>query len=159
MHRSNSVIWLKKCYQVIVLLPFGVHQTSPEGSSSSSFSPNLHQVDIIIILISIKRVQFYHNDLLDSNIVDEVFSFEEEVDWWSLQLHPQNFQDCLTPWECKLPNHSLAALCNTSSTCSCERSASALRRLNSYLQCTQIEYWLTAAALMWAYYSKSVSGG
>ena len=38
------------------------------------------------------------------------------------------------------------------STCSCERSASALRRLNTYLRCTQSEDRLSAAALIHANY-------
>ena len=34
------------------------------------------------------------------------------------------------------------------SSCSCERSASALRRLNTHLRCTQTEERLTALALI-----------
>ena len=72
---------------------------------------------------------------------------------------PQTLMDCLAAEICTMPNiRVLLQLFATLplSTCSCERSASALRRLNSYLHCTQREDRLAAAALIHTNYSMSV---
>lgn len=108
-----------------------------------------------------EALQFYRSDLLNPDIVDEEFARWKRK--WAdvpLQLRPQNLQACLAPGVCTLSNiHILLQLFATLplSTCSCERSASALRWLKNYLRCTQTEDWLTPAALIHAHYSEPIS--
>ena len=67
--------------------------------------------------------------------------------------------DCLTAEVCTMPNiQVLLQLFATLSlsTCSCEHSASALRRLNTYLRCTQSEDSLAAATVIHTNYSMLV---
>ena len=108
-----------------------------------------------------EAVLFYKTDLPNADIVDEEFCRWKKK-WVGVPLtqHPQNLQDCLAPGICPLPNiRTLLQLFATLplSTCSCERSGSALRRFNTYLRSTQSEDRLTAAALINVHYSEPIS--
>ena len=108
-----------------------------------------------------EAVQFYSDDLINSEIVDEEF-----CRWKSKWLHvskedrPGTLSDSLK--KCcpsSLPNiYTLLRLFATIplSSCSCERSASALRRLNNYLRCSQAEERLSALALIHMNYDTDI---
>ena len=87
-------------------------------------------------------IDFYSDDLPNSDIIDEEFS-RWKCKWLCVPLkdRPETLAESLK--QCcqqTLPNiFTLLKLFATLplSSCSCERSASALRRLHGYLRCTQ----------------------
>ena len=104
-----------------------------------------------------EAVDFYSTDLPNPDILDEEFARWKRK-WVDvpLQSRPKTLKDCLATRVCSMPNlRILLQLFATLplNTCSCERSASALRRLNTYLRCTQSEDCLAAAALIHTNYS------
>ena len=107
-----------------------------------------------------EAVTFYTDDLPHASIIDEEFHIWKSR-WLSVppKDRPQTLSESLR--QCcpqSLPNiFVLLKLFATLplSSCSCERSASALRRLNNYLRCTQTEERLTALALIMSLQSMS----
>jgi len=107
-------------------------------------------------------ISFYSDDLPNSSILDE-----ELCRWKSKWLHapiddrPETLSDSLN--QCSpitFPNIStLLKFFPTLplSSASCERSGSALKRLNNYLRCTQTEQRLTALALIHMNYQTDIS--
>ena len=100
-----------------------------------------------------QAVAFYGNDLPNKSIIDE--EYERWKGKWIMiapQDRPQNLSDSLK--QCcshSLPNiFTLLKLFATLplSSCSCERSASAMRRLNNYLRCSQSEERLSALVVI-----------
>ena len=76
-----------------------------------------------------------------------------------IQFRLQSLKDCLAAGVCPMPNIRILLQIFATlplSTCCCERSASALRRLNTYLRCTQSEDRLSAAALIRTNYATPV---
>ena len=107
-------------------------------------------------------ITFYHDDLPNALILDE------ELHRWKLrwlEVPQQNRPGTLgsTLKQCSsddLPNiKTLLKLFATLplSSCSCERSASVLRRLNNYLRCTQTAERLSALALIHISYEIDIS--
>ena len=89
-----------------------------------------------------EAVQFYKDDLPNADIIDEEFYIWKQK--WSpipLQNRPQSLSDTLkVSLSESVPNvFTLLRLFATLplSSCSCERTASSLRRLNQYLRCTE----------------------
>ena len=89
---------------------------------------------------------------LHNNVIDEVHIRKSRWLSSSLQERPQKLSDSLKVCSPEtLPNlFTLLKLFATLplSSCSCERSASTLRRLNNYLRCSQSEERLSALALI-----------
>ena len=104
-----------------------------------------------------EAVGFYHDDLPNSSIVDEEYKRWKEK-WVSIKLEerPQSLTEAMK--QCcpqSLPNiFSLLKLLATLplNSCTCERSASSMRRLYNYLRCTQTEDRLTSLTLVHANY-------
>ena len=104
---------------------------------------------------------FYADDLPNASIIDEEFHLWKSR-WLSVPQkdRPQTLSESLR--QCcpqSLPNiFVLLKLFATLplSSCSCERSASALRRLNNYLRCTQTEERLSALALIHSNYEAQI---
>ena len=104
---------------------------------------------------------FYADDLPNASIIDEKFHLWKSR-WLSVPQKdkPQTLSESLR--QCcpqSLPNiFVLLKLFATLplSSCSCERSASALRRLNNYLRCTQTEERLSALALIHSNYEAQI---
>ena len=100
---------------------------------------------------------FYSDDLSNSEIVDEEFCRWKRK-WMNSPVTdiPRTLNSTLE--QCSVdsfPNiHTLLQLFATLplSSCSCERSASTLRRLNNYLRCSQTEERLSALALIYINY-------
>ena len=96
---------------------------------------------------------FYSDDLPNAGILDEEFH-RWKVGWLEVapKERPQTLSEALKLCSPdNLPNvYTLMKLFATLplSSCSCERSASALRRLNNYLRFTQTAERLTALALI-----------
>ena len=139
----------KEYYKVTVLLPFIDHIIA---DIESRFTKHTQKVARLQGLLPTSLTQessfadineavlFYKTDLLNADIVDEEFCRWKRK-WVGVPLpqRPQNLQDCLAPVVCPLPNiRTLLQLFATLplSTCLCERSGSALRRLNTYLRST-----------------------
>ena len=96
-------------------------------------------------------IVFYSDDLPNPNILDEELC-RWKTKWLAVKLQdrPETISDTLK--QCcptSPPNiFTLLKLFGTIplSSCSCEKSATALRRLNNYMQCTQSEERLSALA-------------
>ncbi len=106
-------------------------------------------------------VEFYSEDLPNADIVDEEF-YRWKHKWLLIpsQNRPHTLHEVLQ--QCSehgfLYLFTLLKLFATIplSSCSCERSASALKRLNSYLRCTQTEERLSYLALIHMNYETSI---
>ena len=104
-----------------------------------------------------EAVAFYVDDLPNSTIMDEEFC-RWKSKWLAIpkEDRPDTIAESLK--ECpqtSLPN--IFTLLQFFATlplisCSCERSGSALKRLNSYLRCTQTEERLSGLALIYVNY-------
>lgn len=105
-----------------------------------------------------RAVEFYKDDFPNPDITDEEFArWKVKRLRTPIASHPQSLQDCLNPDVCSLPNILQLFATLPLSSCMCERSASAFRRLNTYLCCTQSEDCLSAAALIYTNYSMPVN--
>ena len=108
-----------------------------------------------------QAVAFYGKDLPNRSIVDEEYE-RWKAKWLSIpsQDRPQNLSDSLKQYcSHSLPNiFTLLKLFATLplSSCSCERSASAMRRLHNYLRCSQSEERLSALALINSNYDYNI---
>ena len=108
-----------------------------------------------------QAVASYGDDLPNRSIVDEEYECWK-AKWISIpsQDRPQTLSDSLR--QCcsiSLPNiFTLLKLFATLpiSSCSCERSASAMRRLNNYLRCSQLEEKSSALALINSNYDYNI---
>ena len=88
-----------------------------------------------------QAVSFYKDDLPNSDLVEEFHLWKSK--WLAVpkEERPQTISKAMQ--QSTLPNiYMLLKLFATPplSLCSCERSASTLRRLNNYLRCTQTEH-------------------
>ena len=109
-----------------------------------------------------EAIVFYSDDLPNPNILDEEL-YRWRTKWLAVKLqdHPEAISDTLK--QCcpnSLPNiFTLLKLFGTIplSSCSCERLASALRRLNNYMRCTQSEERLSALALIHMNYEYDIN--
>lgn len=108
-----------------------------------------------------EAVAFYADDLPNAGIIDEEFHLWKSM-WLSVPINERpetlsNSMKCIS--QRSLPNiFTLLKIFATIplSSCSCERSASTLRRLNSYMRCTQTKERLTALALIHTYYETDI---
>ena len=157
-------------FKIIVLIPFLDHLLS---DLSSRFHHHVKQASQLQSLLPSKitsttsindisdAIQFYNDDLPNPLIMDEEFLVWKSK-WLSVQAQerPTTLQDCLKQCsQTTLPNiFCLLKLFATLpvSSCSCERSASTLRRLNTYLRCTQSEERLSSLALIHCNYGKEI---
>ncbi len=106
-------------------------------------------------------VEFYSEDLPNAGIVDEEL-YRWKHKWLLIpsQNRPHTLHEVLQ--QCSehgfLNLFTLLKLFATIplSSCSCERSASALKRLNSYLRCTQTEERLSSLALIHMNYETNI---
>ena len=122
----------------------------------------INKTDDTSISIIKEAIDFYADDLPNASIIDEQFCRWKST-WLSVLQKdcPETLTDSLN--QCcpqSLPNiFTLLKLFSTLplSSCSCEWSASALRRLNNYLWCTQTEERLTALALIHMNYETEIS--
>ena len=107
-----------------------------------------------------EAIVFYSDDLPYPNILDEELC-RWKTKWLAVKLQdrPETVSDTLK--QCcptSLPNiFTLLKLFGTIPLCSCERSASALRRLNNYMRCTQSEEQLSALALIHLNYEYDIN--
>ena len=119
-----------------------------------------------------EAIVFYSDDFPNPNILDEELC-RWKTKWLAVKLQdrPEAISDTLK--QCcptSLPNiFTLLKLFGTNapniggwtgmvmSSCSCERSASALRRLNNYIRCTQSEERLSALALIHMNYEYNIN--
>ena len=170
-HRSNpdcdSADQYYRCTIVIPLLDHLINDLS------SRFHAHAKQVATLQALLPAKitpassvddieqAVSFYASDLPNAGIVDEEFHVWKSR-WLSIlpKERPQTLSECLKKCSKQsLPNiFTLLKLFATipMTSCSCERSASALRRLNNYLRCTQTEERLTALGLIHSHYHADI---
>ena len=107
-------------------------------------------------------VTFYAEDLPNSDILDEELH-RWKLRWLScpLEKRPNTLSGSLKQYSYDtLPNEfTLLKVFATIplSSCSCERSASTLRRLNTYLRCTQTEERLSALVLIHTHYESDIN--
>ena len=138
---------------------FSTH--SKQAASLQGLLPVNIRVNTSIIDFN-EVIVFYSDDLPNPNILDEELC-RWKTKWLAVKLQdrPETISDtlkqcCLT----SLPNiFTLLKLFGTIplSSCSCERSSSALRRLNNYMRCTQSEERLSALALIHMYYEYDIN--
>ena len=171
-HRANvEAPTVGKYYELTVLVPFLDHILS---DIESRFSRHVNKASLIQGLLpsflladsavdSIQEaVDFYEEDLPNSDVVDEEFAC-----WKAKRLsvpaeeRPSSLQECLQVCTTgSYPNLTvlltLFAVLPLSSV-SCEQSASALRRLHTYLRCNQTEQRLSSLALIHVHYTHRVS--
>ena len=171
-HRSNvESSSPEEYFKLTVLVPFLDHLLS---DLSSHFHPHVKQASHLQSLLPSRitsttsvssiseAIKLYSDDLPNPLVIDEELHIWK-IKWLSvdIQERPKNLQDCLKVCNRAIfPNvFSLLKLFSTLpvSSCSCERSASNLRRLNNYLRCTQSEERLTSLALIHCNYSKEIS--
>lgn len=158
-------------FKLTIVIPFLDHLLA---DLSSRFNPHVKQASHLQSLLPSRitsttsvsdiseAVKFYNDDLPNPMIIDEEMHVWK-TKWLSVeaQERPKSLQDCLKVCsKTTLPNiFCLLKLFSTLpvSSCSCERSASTLRRLNNYLRCTQSEERLTSLALIHCNYSKEIN--
>ena len=162
-YRSNpecrSVAEYFKCTIAILFLDHLISELS------SRFDTHMKQVSALQSLLPVKinptssaeciaaAIDFYFDDLPNPSVVDEEFEVWK-LKWLPipLQQRPQTLSELLEKCSsASFPNiFTLLKLFATLplTSCSCERSASALKRLNNYMRCTQSEDRLSALALI-----------
>ena len=166
-HRANQPTEsVEEYFKVSVVIPFLDHLSS---ELSCRFDAHIKQVALVQHLIPRKItqsssyadidqvVQYYKDDLPNRCIVDEEFDRWKHK-WVSIPVskRPETLNECLKESCLKsLPNlfvllQIFATIPMTS--CSCERSASGIRRLNNYLRATQGEERLGALAVIHSNY-------
>ena len=108
-----------------------------------------------------EAIAFYARDLPNDSMVDEEFHVWK-TKWLAVlsKDRPRTLSACMKNC-CRqtLPNiFTLLQLFATlpMTSCSCERSASSLRRLNNYMRCTQTEDRLSALGLIHAHYHADI---
>ncbi len=162
-HRSNpDSTSVEEYFKITVAIPFLDHLIS---DVTSRFTKHSKQAATLQGLLPIhitnnssfcdieSAASFYSDDLPNASILDEEFH-RWKVRWLKVtpKERPQTLSEALrlcSPDD--LPNlFTLMKLFATLplSSCSCERSASALRRINNYLRSTQTAERLTSLALI-----------
>ena len=172
MHRSNpEYSSIEEYYKRVVVIPFLDHLISELTSRFDAHAKKASMIQGLLpkrlssrsSTVDIEEaVQFYKDDLPNADIIDEEFYIWKQR-WLPipLQNRPQSLSETLkasTPES--VPNiFTLLRLFATLplSSCSCERSASSLRRLNQYLRCTQTEERLSALAIVHSNYNAGIS--
>lgn len=170
-HRPNpESISCADYFKKAIAIPFLDHLIN---DTSSRFTNHTKQAAFLQELIPVnitsdtsisnmkEAIKFYADDLPNASIIDEEFC-RWKCKWLRIPLkeRPHTLAECLK--QCcpqTLPNiFTLLKLFATLplSSCSCERSASALRRLNTYLRCTQTEERLSALALIHMNYETEI---
>ena len=157
-------------FQCTVTIPFLDHLIS---DISSRFDAHAKQAALIQALLPAKLTQdssvgeieqavaFYTDDLPNAALLDEEFHLWKSR-WLSAPLLERPVTLTKTMKQCCphcLPNmFMLLKLFATLplSSCYCERSASALRQLNTYLRCTQTQERLSALALIRSNYNTQI---
>ena len=108
-----------------------------------------------------EAIEFYSTDLPNPLLLDEELC-RWKTKWTVVPVykHPKTQSELLANCNSvSMPNvFTLLKLFATLplSSCSCERSASALRRLNNYMRCTQTEERLVALALIHMNYETEI---
>ena len=164
-HRANTQFnSIEDYFKKVVIIPFLDHLIS---NLSYRFDAHMKQAAGIQRLIPTniteelatcnirEAVNFYKDDLQNPDVIDE------ELHCWKLKWlampiedRPQILSTTLKE-SGSFPNiFTLLKLFATLplTSCSCERSASALRRLNNYMRCSQTEQRLTSLALIHSNY-------
>ena len=119
-------------------------------------------ISLVVQHLVILSQLLYSDDLPNPLILDEVLH-RWKLRWLEIsrQGRPETLSDALKQCSPKhLPNiNTLLKLFATLplSSCSCERSASALRRLNNYLRTTQTAERLSALALVHIAYETEIN--
>lgn len=166
---SASRQW-KKYFEVTVLLPFLDHLISDRETRFSKHVSKAAQIQGLLpkflspelsVAAIQDAVQFYSADLPNAEVIDEFARWKTKCVSIPVDERPSSLEECLKACgSASYPNLTallkLFAVLPLSSV-SCERSASALRRLHTYLRCTQTEQRLSALALVHVHYSKSIS--
>ena len=108
-----------------------------------------------------ESIDFYRSDLPNADIVDEEFAR------WKAKWIQVPRDDRPASVEASLKASDIGSFPNITvqlklfavlplSSASCERSASALRRLNTYLRCHQTEQRLSSLAFVHVHYTKVI---
>ena len=170
-HRSNQQTdSVEEYFKVSIVIPFIDHLISElscrfdahtkQSASLQHLIP--HRITQSTSYADIdEAVQYYKDDLPNSCVVDEEFERWKQK-WVAMPINrrPETLNKCLK--ECcpkTLPNlFVLLKIFATipMSACSCERSASGLRRLNNYLRTTQGEERLSALAIIHSNYTTKI---
>lgn len=170
-HRSNlPTDSVEEYFKVTVTIPFLDHLLN---DLTSHFSAHVKQSASVQKLLPVniesastidgfnQALFFYKDDLPNSDLVDEEFHLWKSR-WLAVSKEERPLSISKAMQQCsptKMPNiYTLLKLFATLSlsSCSCERSASTLRRLNTYLRCTQTEHRLTALALIHCNYNETI---
>lgn len=170
-HRPNYELQsVEEYFKVSIVIPFLDHLISELSirfdNHTKQASHLQHLLPSRITEISTvndieQAINFYKDDLPNPSVVDEEFQ-RWKVQWLSTPTEdrPDTLNRCLKSCSPEsIPNIFMllklfATLPMTS--CSCERSASDLRRLNTYLRSTQSEERLTSLAIIHSNYSMPV---
>ena len=167
-HRSNpEYASVDDYFKKTVTIPFLDQLISSRFTKHSKQAASLQ--NLVPINISDKTdigsiqdaVKFYSNDLPNPMLLDE------EVCRWKtkwINVPPEDRPQTLSTSMQHCSKHSLPNIFTLLqlfatlplSSCTCERSASALRRLNNYLRCSQTEERLTALALIHSNYETHI---
>ena len=168
-HRANTQFTsIEDYFKNVVIIPFLDHLIS---NLSYRFDAHMKQAAGIQRLIPTniteelatcnirEAVNFYKDDLQNPDVIDE------ELHRWKLKWLAMSFADRPQTLSSTLkesgsfPNIftllKLFAMLPLTS-CSCERSASALCRLNNYMRCSQTEQRLTSLALIHSNYDVKI---
>ena len=169
VHRSNTEFTsVEDYFKKTVTIPFLDHIIS---NLSYRFDAHMKQAATIQKLVPIniteelsinnimEATNFYKDDLTNPDVIDEELH-RWKMKWLSVlnDDRPRLLSHALK--ECSsFPNvFILLKLFATLplSSCSCERSASVLRRLNTYMQCTQTEQRLSSLAMIHINYDVTI---
>ena len=171
-HRANvEAATPQKYFERAVLLPFLDYIIS---QIDSRFSSHVEKVSSIQGLLPQfltadstfeafeDAVHFYQADLPNADVVDEEFA-RWKTKWLAVPLseRPSTLETILKPTSSgSYPN--LVALLKIYavlplSSVSCERSASTLRRLHTWLRCNQTEHRLSSLALIHTHYTHTIT--
>ena len=163
----------EKYFELAILVPFLDHLIS---EIEARFQPHVKKASLLHGLLprsisaesSVASLQdgviLYSHDIPNALIVDEEYNRWKQM-WQAIPLdeRPGSVQETLKACSPdRFPNlFALLKLFGVLplSSASCERSASTLRRLHTYLRCSQTEDRLSALALVHAHYDIDVSIG
>uniref|UniRef100_A0A1X7UA98 TTF-type domain-containing protein n=2 Tax=Amphimedon queenslandica TaxID=400682 RepID=A0A1X7UA98_AMPQE len=155
-------------YKKTITIPFLDHMIADIGSRFSTHTKQAASLEKILptkinddsaLSDLSEAIKLYSDDLPNHEILDEEYSRWKSKWLTSNDSRPATLQEALKSCPSSLPNiHTLLKLFATIplSSCSCERSASALRRLNNYLRCSQTEERLSALALIHMNYDTDI---
>ena len=167
-HRANTQFTsIEDYFKKVVIIPFLDHLIS---NLSYRFDAHMKQAAGIqrliptniteeLVTCNIRAVNFYKDDLQNPDVIDEELH-RWKLKWLAMPLkdRPQNLSSTLKE-SGSFPNiFTLLKLFATLplTSCSCERSASALCRFNNYMRCSQTEQRLTSLALIHSNYGVQI---